>query len=55
MYSLSGRAGFGHTVVEMVESDGLEYQVLFPPNRGSAKKASASPVSTSGPDKKTVK
>jgi hypothetical protein len=53
--SLSGRAGFGHTVTERVESDGLEYQVVFPPNRESVKKASASPVSTSSPDPKTVK
>ena len=46
---------FGHTVTVTAESDGPDYQVLFPPNQGSAKKASASPASTSSPDPKTVK
>ena len=44
----------GRTVTVMAESDGPEYQVVFPPNRDSAKKASAPPVSTSSPDPKTV-
>lgn len=46
---------FGHTVTVTAESDGPEYQAFFPPNRESAKRASASPASTSSPDPKTVK
>lgn len=46
--TLAGRTAFGHTVTEEPDtSDGQEYQVVFPANRGSAPSPSESQSNTS--------